>query len=53
MLVKQGRLIFVNAGFSSPDEACNSFQSIITNFMIGEDFIKKEFGDYALPRIAW
>ena len=52
-LVKEKRLIFVNGGFSSPDEACTNFQGIIADFMLGHGFIKKEFGVDALPRVAW
>ena len=48
-----GQLAFVNGGFSSHDEACPSFQDMIANFMVGGQFIAKEFGSEALPRAGW
>ena len=53
MLLKERRLIFVNGGFGSPDEADNTFQPILANWMAGHEFIVKEFGQEYLPKTAW
>jgi hypothetical protein len=34
-LVKEGRLEFVNAGWSMHDEACTHYEDMINNMMIG------------------
>lgn len=52
-LVKEGRLEFVNAGWSMHDEACTHHDDIMNNMMIGHEFLEREFGDYARPRIGW
>jgi len=35
MLVKQGRLEFLNAGWSMSDEACPHYEDFINNMFIG------------------
>ena len=50
-LVKEGRLEFVNAGWSMHDEACTHYEDMINNMMIGHQFLMKEFG--VKPRIGW
>lgn len=50
-LVKEGRLEFVNAGWSMHDEACTHYEDIINNMVVGHDFLMKEFG--VRPRIGW
>lgn len=50
-LVKEGRLEFANAGWSSHDEGCTHYEDIIDNMMVGHDFLLKEFG--VKPRIGW
>jgi len=50
-LVKEGRLEFLNAGWSMSDEACPSFDDFINNMQKGHDFLMKELG--VKPRIAW
>jgi len=50
-LVSDGRLEFLNAGWSMSDEACPSFDDFINNMQKGHDFLMKEFG--VRPRIAW
>ena len=52
-LVKEGRLEFVNAGWSMHDEACTHHDDMMNNMMIGHEFLEREFGDYARPRIGW
>lgn len=51
MLVDEGRLELLNAGWSMHDEACPHYEDMINNMMIGHDFVTKEFG--AQPRIGW
>ena len=50
-LVKEGRLEFVNAGWSMHDEACTHHDDMMNNMMIGHEFLEREFG--YKPRIAW
>jgi len=50
-LVKQGRLEFLNAGWSMSDEACPHFDDLIDNMQKGHDFLMKEF--QVRPRVAW
>jgi len=49
--VQEGRLEFLNGGWSGNDEACPIFEDIIDNIMVGHAFLKKEFG--VVPRVAW
>lgn len=51
MLIKEGRLEFVNGGWSMHDEACPHFEDMINNMMLGHQFLMKEFG--VKPRIGW
>lgn len=50
-LVKEGRLEFVNGGWSMHDEACTHYEDQINNMMIGHEFLLKEFG--VKPRVGW
>jgi len=50
-LVKEGRLEFVNAGWSMHDEACPHYEDMINNMMAGNLFLLAEF-DYK-PRVGW
>jgi hypothetical protein len=52
-LVKNGQLEFVNGGWAAHDEACNTYQDMIANMMIGHNFILNEFGESAIPKIGW
>ncbi len=40
MLVQQGRLEFVNAGWSMNDEACTHYEDIINNMYFGHNWLK-------------
>ena len=51
-LVKNGQLEFVNGGWSSHDEACPSYDMMLTNLMAGNRFLREEFGDLQV-KIAW
>ena len=52
-LVMQKQLVFVNGGWVANDEACPNYQDILTNYIVGQNFIKKEFGEEAIPKIGW
>jgi len=38
-LVKEGRLDLVNGGWTTPDEATTQFDSLIDNFMVGQQWL--------------
>lgn len=50
-LAKEGRLEFVNAGWSMHDEACTHYEDQLNNMIIGHDFLLKEVG--VKPRVGW
>ena len=50
-LIKNGQLEIVGGGWSGNDEATPNFEDIINNFMIGHEFLQKEFG--VIPKIGW
>ena len=50
-LVREGRLEFVNGGWSANDEACPQYTDIITNMIKGHQYLLREFG--VKPRIGW
>lgn len=52
-LVKEGRLEFVNAGWSMHDEACTHHDDMMNNMMIGHEWLEANFGDYARPHVGW
>ena len=52
-LVKEGRLEFVNGGWSMNDEGCTHYNAIIDQMTYGLKFIEDNFGLDARPRIAW
>eukprot|EP01135_Chromosphaera_perkinsii_P011596 Nk52_evm35s2449 gene=Nk52_evmTU35s2449 len=51
MLVKEGRLEFINGGMSMNDEACVHFRDAITNMAEGFEFLEEHFG--VRPRVGW
>lgn len=51
LLVKEGRLDFINAGWSMHDEANTHYDDMINNMMKGHEFLMKEFG--YRPRVGW
>jgi len=53
MLVRQGRLEFVNGGWSMHDEACTHHDDMMNNMMVGHEFIVREFGEWARPHVGW
>ena len=50
-MVKEGRLDFVNAGWSMHDEACTHHDDMMNNMMIGHEFLEREFG--FTPTVGW
>ena len=52
-LARKGQFEFVNAGWSAHDEACTHYDGIMTNMMIGHEWIEREIGEFARPRIGW
>lgn len=52
-LVKEGRLEFVNAGWSMHDEACTHHDDMMNNMLIGHEWLMRTFGDSARPVIGW
>lgn len=51
LLAKEGRLEFINAGWSMHDEACVHYEDMIDNMMFGQQFLLSEVG--VKPRIGW
>jgi alpha-mannosidase len=51
MLVQQGRLEIINAGWSMHDEACTHYEDMINNMYIGHNWLVNEIG--TTPRIGW
>lgn len=49
----EGRLEFINGGWSMNDEACTHYNSIIDQMTLGHRFLKDTFGKCGIPRIAW
>lgn len=50
-LVTEGRLEFLNAGWSMMDEAGPYYEDMINNMMHGHEWILREFG--VKPRCGW
>lgn len=50
-LVDEGRLEFINGGWSMNDEATTHYEDIITNMMKGHQYLLKEFG--VTPNFGW
>jgi lysosomal alpha-mannosidase len=51
--VKSGRLEFINGGWVMNDEATPHYQDLIDNMRMGMQFIKEEFGEQFVPKVAW
>ncbi len=50
-LVENGQLAFVGGGWVMEDEACTTYDGIITNMQRGHEFLKREF-NYTV-KTAW
>eukprot|EP00903_Cladosiphon_okamuranus_P006567 g6415.t1 len=52
-LVSDGRLSFVNGGWVMHDEAAAHYVGMVDQTHLGHTFLRQEFGEDALPRVAW
>ena len=52
-LVREGRLEFINGGWSMHDEACTHYDDAMNNMLIGHEWLDATFGDIARPRVGW
>ncbi|KAG8441431.1 hypothetical protein GDO86_006973, partial [Hymenochirus boettgeri] len=52
-LVQDGRLEFINGGWSMNDEAATHYSSIIDQMTLGLQFLNSTFGECGRPRVAW
>ena len=52
-LVERGQLEFINGGWCMNDEASTHYNAIIDQMTVGLQFIDKNFGSQARPRVAW
>ncbi|CAN0078829.1 unnamed protein product, partial [Ectocarpus sp. 4 AP-2014] len=52
-LVSQGRLSFINGGWVMHDEAAAHYVGMVDQTHLGHSFLREEFGEEALPRVAW
>jgi lysosomal alpha-mannosidase len=53
IFVNEGRLEFVNGAWCMNDEGSTYYNDIIDQQTLGFQFILKEFGECARPRVAW
>nr|XP_054773822.1 lysosomal alpha-mannosidase-like isoform X1 [Lytechinus pictus] len=51
--VNDGRLEFINGGWSMNDEACTHYNAIIDQMSEGLRFLLNTFGKCGIPRVAW
>ncbi|XP_068130308.1 lysosomal alpha-mannosidase [Hyperolius riggenbachi] len=52
-LVQEGRLEFINGGWSMNDEAATHYNGIIDQMTLGLQFLQNTFGECGRPRVAW
>ncbi|KAM9313315.1 lysosomal alpha-mannosidase [Gastrophryne carolinensis] len=52
-LVQEGRLEFINGGWSMNDEAATHYSAIIDQMTLGLQFLKDTFGECSRPQVAW
>ncbi|XP_071747296.1 lysosomal alpha-mannosidase-like [Lepeophtheirus salmonis] len=52
-LVDEGRLEFINGGWSMNDEAAAHYNAIIDQMSLGLRFLNDTFGESSVPEIAW
>ena len=53
ILVEEGRLEFVNGGWSMHDEACPHYAAMVDQMSLGLRFLNDTFGTCGKPRVAW
>ncbi|XP_063226976.1 lysosomal alpha-mannosidase-like [Bacillus rossius redtenbacheri] len=52
-LVRTGRVQITGGGWSMPDEATTSYQSLIDNYSWGLKFLNDTFGPCGIPDVGW
>jgi hypothetical protein len=52
-LLNDGRIQFVDNGWSQHDMGCTTYDSMLNNWLEGHLWIKKTFGAAVRPRIGW
>eukprot|EP00039_Didymoeca_costata_P011753 m.166415 g.166415 ORF g.166415 m.166415 type:complete len:1037 (+) comp15278_c0_seq5:70-3180(+) len=52
-LVNQGRIEFVDNGWSQHDMGCTTYDSMLSNWVEGHQWIVDNFGESARPRTGW
>ncbi|XP_069623348.1 lysosomal alpha-mannosidase [Ranitomeya imitator] len=52
-LVQEGRLEFINGGWTMNDEAAAHYSPIIDQMTLGLQFLQSIFGECGRPRVAW
>ncbi|XP_063787232.1 lysosomal alpha-mannosidase [Pseudophryne corroboree] len=52
-LVQEGRLEFINGGWTMNDEAATHYSPIIDQMTLGLQFLQSTFGECGRPRVAW
>lgn len=50
--MNEGRLEFILGGWVANDEACPTFEEILSNYMVGHEFLKNEMS-IDPPKVAW
>ena len=52
-LVTEGRIEFVDNGWSQHDMGCTTTDSMLSNWVEGHLWIKERFGEAAQPKVGW
>ncbi|XP_069803883.1 lysosomal alpha-mannosidase [Dendropsophus ebraccatus] len=52
-LIQEGRLEFINGGWTMNDEAAAHYSPIIDQMTLGLQFLQSTFGECGRPRVAW
>lgn len=52
-LIQEGRLEFINGGWTMNDEAATHYNAIIDQMTLGLQFLQNTFGECGRPRVAW
>ncbi|CAG2111867.1 unnamed protein product, partial [Medioppia subpectinata] len=52
-LVAEGRLVFVNGGWTVNDEGSAHYNNIIDQMTLGLKFLNSTFGECAHPKVSW
>ncbi|XP_075715232.1 lysosomal alpha-mannosidase [Rhinoderma darwinii] len=52
-LIQEGRLEFINGGWTMNDEAATHYSPIIDQMTLGLQFLQTTFGECGRPRVAW